>query len=117
MYPQGSKVIKIQIYRFILLSVFPLYQFYSVARGRKYIGFISIAMVSNLPTFSGKVFQIPKSFVIPLLIILAILSNAIISNPIKGFIILVLVYLVSIPFASIFYLRLKKKAEALNLKT
>ena len=82
-----------------------------------WIGFISIAMVSNLPTFSGKVFQIPKSFVIPLLIILAILSNAIISNPIKGFIILVCIYLVSIPFASIFYLRLKKKAESLNLKT
>ena len=81
-----------------------------------WIGFISIAMVSNLPTFSGKVFQIPKSFVIPLLIILAILSNAIISNPIKGFIILVCVYLISIPFASIFYLRLKQKAEALNLK-
>ena len=81
-----------------------------------WIGFISIAMVSNLPTFSGKVFQIPKSFVIPLLIILAILSNAIISNPIKGFISLVLLYLVSIPFASIFYLRLKKKAEALNQK-
>ena len=74
-------------------------------------------MVSNLPTFSGKVFQVPKSFVIPLLIILALLSNAIISNPIKGFIILVLIYLLSIPFASIFYLRLKKKAAALNLKT
>ena len=82
-----------------------------------WIIFISIVMVSNLPTFSGKVFQIPKSFVIPLLIILAILSNAIISNPIKGFIILVLVYLASIPIASIFYLRLKKKAEGLNLKT
>ena len=27
-----------------------------------WIGFISIAMVSNLPTFSGKVFQIPKIF-------------------------------------------------------
>ena len=38
-------------------------------------------------------------------------------NPIKGFIILVLVYLFSIPFASFFYLRLKKKAEALNIKT
>ena len=44
------------------------------------------------------------------------LKDAIISNPIKGFIILVCVYLISIPFASIFYLRLKKKAEALNLK-
>ena len=81
-----------------------------------WIGFISIAMVSNLPTFSGKVFQIPKSFVIPMLIILALLSNAIISNPIKGFILLVLVYILSLPFASLFYWRLKRKAEALNLK-
>ena len=82
-----------------------------------WIGFISIAMVSNLPTFSGKVFQIPKSYVIPMLIVLALLSNAIISNPIKGFIILVLVYILSLPFASLFYWRLKKKAEALNFKS
>ena len=47
-----------------------------------WIVLISIGMVSNLPTFSGKVFQIPKSFVIPMLIILALLSNAIISHPI-----------------------------------
>ena len=82
-----------------------------------WIGFISIIMVSNIPTFYGKVFQIPKSYVIPMLIILALLSNAIISNPIRGFIILVLVYIISLPFASFFYWRLKKKAEALNIKT
>ena len=81
-----------------------------------WIGFISISMVSNLPTFSGKVFQIPKSYVIPMLIVLALLSNAIISNPIRGFIILVLIYIFTLPFASLFYWRLKKKAEALNLK-
>ena len=81
-----------------------------------WIGLISIVMVSNLPTFSGKLFQMPKSFVIPMLIILALLGNAIISNPIKGFIILVLVYILSLPFASLFYWRLKRKAEALNLK-
>ena len=60
---------------------------------------------------------VPKSLVIPMLIILALLSNAIISNPIKGFITLVLVYIISLPFASIFYRRLKKKADALNIKT
>jgi len=61
-----------------------------------WIVLISIGMVSNLPTFSGKVFQIPKSFVIPMLIILALLSNAIISHPIKGFTILVLIYMTSL---------------------
>ena len=81
-----------------------------------WIVLISIGMVSNLPTFSGKVFQIPKSFVIPMLIILALLSNAIISHPIKGFTILVLIYIVSLPFAPIFYWRLKRKAEALQMK-
>ena len=53
---------------------------------------ISIGMVSNLPTFSGKVFQIPKSLVIPMLVILALLSNAIISHPIRGFTIMVAIY-------------------------
>ena len=81
-----------------------------------WIVLISIGMVSNLPTFSGKVFQIPKSFVIPMLIILALLSNAIISHPIKGFTILVLIYMSSLPFAPIFYWRLKRKAEALQMK-
>jgi CDP-diacylglycerol--serine O-phosphatidyltransferase len=81
-----------------------------------WIVLISIGMVSNLPTFSGKVFQIPKSFVIPMLIILALLSNAIISHPIKGFTILVLIYISSLPFAPIFYWRLKRKAEALQMK-
>ena len=81
-----------------------------------WIVLISIGMVSNLPTFSGKVFQIPKSFVIPMLIILALLSNAIISHPIKGFTILVLIYVTSLPFAPIFYWRLKRKAEALQMK-
>ena len=81
-----------------------------------WIVLISIGMVSNLPTFSGKVFQIPKSFVIPMLIILALLSNAIISHPIKGFTILVLIYMSSLPFAPIFYWRLRRKAEALQMK-
>ena len=81
-----------------------------------WIVLISIGMVSNLPTFSGKVFQIPKSFVIPMLIILALLSNAIISHPIKGFTILVLIYMTSLLFAPIFYWRLKRKAEALQIK-
>ncbi len=81
-----------------------------------WIVLISIGMVSNLPTFSGKVFQIPKSFVIPMLIILALLSNAIISHPIKGFTILVLIYMTSLLFAPIFYWRLKRKAEAMQMK-
>ena len=51
-----------------------------------------------------------------MLIILALLSNAIISHPIKGFTILVLIYMTSLLFAPIFYWRLKRKAEAMQMK-
>lgn len=77
---------------------------------------ISLGMVSNLPTFSGKVVQIPRTLVIPFLILLGIFSNSLISDPIKGFTIMVLIYIISLPLAPIFYYRLRKKAEALHEK-
>ena len=77
---------------------------------------ISLGMVSNLPTFSGKVVQIPRTLVIPFLILLGIFSNSLISDPIKGFTIMVLIYIISLPLAPIFYYRLRKKAEALQEK-
>ena len=77
---------------------------------------ISIGMVSNLPTFSGKVIQIPRTLVIPFLVLLGLLSNSIISNPIRGFTILVIIYLLSLPISPIFYYRLRKKAEQLQAK-
>ena len=79
-----------------------------------WITLISIGMVSNLPTFSGKVIQIPRPLVIPFLILLGILSHSLISDPIMGFTILVFVYMIGLPIAPIFYFRLKKKAEALH---
>ena len=71
-------------------------------------------MVSNLPTFSGKVMLVPRKYVIPFLIFLGILSHYIISNPTKGFTFLVAVYILTIPLAPIFYYRLKLKSEKKN---
>ena len=46
---------------------------------------VSIGMVSNIPTFSEKVIQIPRTLVIPFLILLGIISASLISDPIIGF--------------------------------
>ena len=101
------------------ISAIPLFDLYYL-KSEFFIGIwltiISLGMVSYLPTFSGKVIQIRKPFVIPFLVILAFLSNSLISNPIKSFTILVCVYIVSLLFSPFFYFRLKKRAIALQEK-
>jgi len=72
---------------------------------------IAIGMVSNLPTFSGKVMLVPRKFVIPFLIFLGILSHYIISDPTKGFTLLVIVYILTIPISPFFYYRLRSTFE------
>ena len=95
------------------ITAFPIFEL-SIFKSDFYIGIwmtlISIGMVSNLPTFSGKVMLVPRKYVIPFLICLGILSHYIISNPTKGFTFLVIVYIFTIPIAPIFYYRLKSKS-------
>ena len=79
-----------------------------------WISIIAIGMVSNLPTFSGKVMLVPRKFVIPFLILLGILSHYIISDPTKGFTLLVLIYIITIPISPVFYYRLRSKFEKNN---
>ena len=99
------------------MSAFPIFnleQFKNELYISIWITLVSMGMVSNLPTFSGKVIQIPRTLVIPFLLLLGVLSHSLISDPIMGFTILVFVYLIGLPVAPIFYFRLKKKAEALH---
>ena len=101
------------------IPAIPIFELFFV-KSEFYIGLwlimISIGMISNLPTFSGKVIQIPRKMVIPFLVILGLLSNSIISNPIKSFTILVIFYFLTLPISPIFYFRLRKKAEELQAK-
>ena len=96
------------------ITAIPIFELYYV-KSDFYIGIwmilISIGMVSNLPTFSGKVMLVPRRYVIPFLIFLAILSHYIISSPTKGFTFLVIVYILTLPLAPIFYYRLKLKTK------
>ena len=107
---------------FLILLPIAAFQIFDLnyLKSEFYIGLwlilISLGMVSNLPTFSGKVLQIPRKLVIPFLVILGLLSNSLISDPIKGFTILVLIYLISLPISPFFYYRLKIKAKAIQAK-
>ena len=48
-----------------------------------------------------------RKFVIPFLIFLGVLSHYIISDPTKGFTLLVLIYIITIPISPLFYYRLR----------
>ena len=96
------------------LEIFNLIEFKTEFYLCIWISLIAIGMVSNLPTFSGKVMLVPRTFVIPFLILLGILSHYIISDPTKGFTLLVLVYIISIPVSPIFYYRLRSRFEKNN---
>ena len=96
------------------LEIFALNEFKTEFYISIWISLIAIGMVSNLPTFSGKVMLVPRKFVIPFLIFLGILSHYIISDPTKGFTLLVLIYIITIPISPVFYYRLRSKFEKNN---
>ena len=73
---------------------------------------IAVLMVSRVPTFSGKTFtRVPREFYMPLLAALAVFMALLISYPWESLSILTLIYLVSIPFGVLRYLRLKKRQQ------
>ena len=96
------------------LEIFDLNEFKTEFYTSVWISLIAIGMVSNLPTFSGKVMLVPRKFVIPFLIFLGILSHYIITDPTKGFTLLVLIYIITIPISPVFYYRLRSKFEKNN---
>ena len=93
------------------IEIFHLNEFKTEFYISFWISLIAIGMVSNLPTFSGKVMLVPRTFVIPFLILLGILSHYIISDPTKGFTLLVLVYILTLFISPIFYYRLRSRFE------
>ena len=73
---------------------------------------IAVLMVSRVPTFSGKTYtRVPREFYMPLLAALAVFMALLISYPWESLSILTLIYLVSIPFGVLRYLRLKKRQQ------
>lgn len=74
---------------------------------------VGLAMVSTIPTFSGKKMRIPQSFVIPVLIVVGLLVAALVNAPWQTLSVLGILYLIAIPLSIRSYLRLKREAENL----
>ena len=68
-------------------------------------------MASRLPTISLKHFRIPVRFVVPLLILAGCYAGALVYKPWLTLSLSFSFYLISVPFCSIVFLRLKSQAE------
>ena len=62
---------------------------------------VGILMVSRIPTFSIKQLRVPRSMILPALAVAGLIAGALASAPWATFIVVGLVYLVSIPIAAV----------------
>ncbi len=71
-------------------------------------------MVSRLPTFSFKKLKIPQNYVLFVLVAAGLVVAGLASAPWRTLLVVGVVYLMTIPFASMSYLRLRREAERLH---
>ena len=71
-------------------------------------------MVSRLPTFSFKKLKIPQNYVLFVLVAAGLVVAGLASAPWRTLLVVGVVYLLTIPFASMSYLRLRREAERLH---
>jgi len=71
---------------------------------------VACLLVSRVPTFSGKTLtRVPREFYGPLLVVLVVFMALLISYPWEVLTFISLIYLVSLPFGVMRYLRLKQR--------
>ncbi|MDH3700253.1 MAG: CDP-diacylglycerol--serine O-phosphatidyltransferase [Alphaproteobacteria bacterium] len=71
-------------------------------------------MVSRLPTYSFKKLKIPQNYVLVVLVAAGLVVAGLASAPWRTLLVVGVLYLVTIPFASMSYLRLRREAERLH---
>lgn len=72
---------------------------------------VGLLMVSQVPTFAVKRLLIPQRLVLPILVIAAIVIAGVVSAPWFSLVIVLTVYLASIPLSMLRYRRLVKQSE------
>lgn len=72
---------------------------------------VSLLMVSRVPTFSLKKVSVPHKFVLPLMLVAAILVVALYSEPWLTLSLLAVIYVLTIPFSILSCRRLEKEAK------
>ena len=73
---------------------------------------VSFLMVSRIPTFSTKKLKVPTYMVLPMMLCVVLFASFIISQPWLTLGIITVVYIVSIPFGIVVFLKEKKKFES-----
>ena len=77
---------------------------------------VALMAVSSMPTFSFKKMKIPSSMMVPVLALLALAIALLIGKPWITMTIVLVAYLLTIPFAIISYGKLKREAERMKGK-
>jgi CDP-diacylglycerol--serine O-phosphatidyltransferase len=72
---------------------------------------VSFLMVSKIPTFSGKRFRIPHRYVLPVMLVMALLAAFLVTAPWATVTGLALLYGATIPFSAVVFNRLKRHAD------
>ncbi len=72
---------------------------------------VALMAVSSIPTFSFKKMKLPSSMILPTLAGVAIIISLLITKPWISMSIILMAYLITIPFAIISYYKLKNEAE------
>ncbi|MGC6536870.1 MAG: CDP-alcohol phosphatidyltransferase family protein [Candidatus Puniceispirillaceae bacterium] len=73
-----------------------------------------VAAVSTMPTFAGKSFKISSDFALPILALIALLTGLVVAQPWLAYILITVLYLGSIPFAIIAFMRQKQRHKSAN---
>jgi CDP-diacylglycerol--serine O-phosphatidyltransferase len=75
---------------------------------------VSFLMVSKIPTYSGKRFRIPHNYVLPVMLVMALLAASLVTAPWSTVTAIALIYAITIPMSAISFARLKRQTDLLR---
>jgi len=91
----------------------PAFFTHPVVNGAMLVG-VSFLMVSKIPTFSGKRFRVPHAYVLPVMLLMALLAAFLVTSPWTTVTGVTLIYAATIPVSAASFAKLKKQTEDLR---
>jgi CDP-diacylglycerol--serine O-phosphatidyltransferase len=71
-------------------------------------------MVSKVPTYSGKRFRIPHNYVLPVMLVMALLAAFLVTAPWSTVTAVALIYAATIPLSALSFAKLKRQTDLLR---
>jgi CDP-diacylglycerol--serine O-phosphatidyltransferase len=75
---------------------------------------VSFLMVSKIPTFSGKRFRVPHNYVLPVMLVMALVAAFLVTAPWSTITAITLIYGATIPVCAASFAKLKRQTDALR---